>query len=120
MRDGAKIKLARRFRKQMTHAEVLLWMGLKGRGREGFTFRKQHPVGKFITDFYCEKALLAIEVDGQIHERGDNPQRDAERDLWFTEQGIEVMRIPAADIMAGVQEVTDGILRYVRERLKGL
>ena len=118
MRKGAKIKLARHFRKAMTHAEVLLWLGLKGHSREGFSFHKQHPVGPYIADFYCAKIKLVIEVDGQIHKRDDHPQRDAVRDQWFAEQGIEIMRIPAADIMADAHDVSDGVVRYVRDRLE--
>ncbi|HWU49682.1 MAG TPA: endonuclease domain-containing protein [Asticcacaulis sp.] len=118
MRRGAKIKLARTFRRQMTHAEVLLWLGLKGHSREGFAFRRQHPVGPYIADFYCAKVKLIIEVDGLIHERDDHPQRDERRDQWFAAQGIETMRIPASDIMADAHNVSDGVLRYVRERLK--
>ena len=116
MREGAKIKLARSFRKAMTHAEVLLWQGLKGHSRE-MTFRRQHPVGPYIADFYCAKVSLVIEVDGQIHEREDRPQMDAIRDQWFAEQGIETMRLSAADIMADAHDVSDGILRYVRDKL---
>ncbi|MDI7775230.1 endonuclease domain-containing protein [Asticcacaulis sp. EMRT-3] len=118
MRKGAKIKLARHFRRQMTHAEVLLWIGLKGHSREGFAFRRQHPLGPYIADFYCAKAGLIIEVDGQIHEREDRPQRDHLRDQWVAQQGIETMRIAAADIMADAHDVSEGIVRYVREKLK--
>ena len=118
MRDGAKTKLARNFRKHMTHAEVLLWQGLKGHSREGMTFRRQHPVGPFIADFYCAKVKLIIEVDGQIHERDDRPQRDSLRDAWFAEQGIETIRLSAADIMADAHDISDGVIRYVREKLK--
>jgi very-short-patch-repair endonuclease len=117
MRKGAKIRQARDFRKQMTHAEVLLWLGLKGHSREGFAFRRQHPIGPYIADFYCAKARLIIEVDGLIHERDGRPQRDALRDRWFAGQGVETLRIPAVDIMADAHDVSDGIVRYVRERL---
>ena len=117
MREGAKIKLARSFRKAMTHAEVLLWQGLKGHSREGMTFRRQHPVGPYVADFYCAKAKLVIEVDGQIHEREDRPQRDALRDQCFAEQGIETMRLSAADIMVDAHDVSDGVIRYVRGKL---
>jgi len=119
MREGVKTNQARNFRKAMTHAEVLLWLGLKGHSREGFSFRRQHPIGPYIADFYCAKAKLIIEVDGQIHEREDRPQRDALRDQWFAEQGMETMQISAADIMADAHDVSDGIVRYVRERLNG-
>ena len=118
MRDRAKSHQARNLRKSMTHAEVLLWLGLKGHSREGFSFRRQHPVGPYIADFYCAKVKLAIEVDGQIHERADRPERDALRDQWFAQRGIETMRIPAADIMADAHEVSEGIVRFVKDRLK--
>ncbi len=119
MRENVKSAQARDLRKHMTHAEVLLWLGLKGHSREGFSFRRQHPIGPYIADFYCAKVKLIIEVDGQIHERDDRPQRDARRDQWFAEKGIGTMRIPAADIMADARDVSDGIIRFVRDRLKG-
>lgn len=118
MRDGVKIKLARSFRKAMTHAEVLLWLGLKGHSHEGFSFRRQHPIGPYIADFYCAKARLIIEVDGQIHEREDRPQRDALRDQWFEAQVIETVRISAVDVLADAHDVSDGVLRYVSDKLK--
>jgi very-short-patch-repair endonuclease len=91
---------------------------VKGHSPEGFSFRRQHPIGPYIADFYCAKAKLLIEVDGQIHEREDRPQRDALRDQSFAEQGLETMRISSADILANAHDVSDGILRFVRDRLK--
>ncbi len=58
---------ARRLRKQLTPAESILWEALKGRKLKGLKFRCQHPVGRFIIDFYCPSHKLAIEVDGSIH-----------------------------------------------------
>ena len=118
MRENVKTAQARDLRKHMTHAEVLLWQGLKGHSREGFSFRRQHPIGPYIADFYCAKIKLIIEVDGQIHEREDRPQRDALRDQWFAENGIETMRISASDIMADSHDVSDGVVRLVRDKLK--
>jgi very-short-patch-repair endonuclease len=117
MRENVKSAQARDLRKHMTHAEVLLWLGLKGHSREGFSFRRQHPIGPYIADFYCAKVSLVIEVDGQIQEREDRPQMDAIRDQWFAEQGMETMRISAMDIMTDAHDVSDGILRYVRDKL---
>ncbi|ESQ76731.1 endonuclease domain-containing protein [Asticcacaulis sp. AC402] len=117
MRIGAKTGLAKKFRKEMTHAEVLLWLGLKGHSKEGITFRRQHPVGPYILDFYCERAKLAIEVDGESHSRGNQPEKDEARDKWLAELGIETLRIPGFEIMANSADISEGIVQLVRERL---
>ncbi len=66
-----KYALARQFRKALTDAEARIWLRLKGKP-EGVHFRKQHPIGSYIVDFYCAKAKLVIEVEGEIHDREDN------------------------------------------------
>ena len=116
MRDGTKIKLARQFRKAMTHPEARLWTSLKTLRHEDITVRRQHPVGPYILDFYCERAKLAIEVDGEIHNRDDHPQRDERRDAWLLEQGIETLRIPAFEIMLNPDETVAGLLQLIRFR----
>ena len=55
---------AKQLRKNMTNAEIALWIHLKG-GMHGFKFRRQHPIAVYIADFYCHKVKLIIEVDGQ-------------------------------------------------------
>ena len=70
-------------------------MRLRARAGEHPTFRRQHPVGPYVLDFYCADARLCVEVDGAFHHVGDRPQRDARRDAWLNGQGIEVVRIPA-------------------------
>ena len=64
----------------------------------GFKFRRQHPAGSYVLDFFCNEAKLAVEVDGISHDMGDRPFRDAIRDRWLNAQGIEVMRIAARDV----------------------
>ena len=60
---------ARHLRQQLTPAEANLWEALRGRQLGGLKFRRQHPVGRFIVDFYCPSCKLVIEVDGSIHAR---------------------------------------------------
>ncbi|MDB5670096.1 MAG: hypothetical protein JWO25_1055, partial [Alphaproteobacteria bacterium] len=74
------IRIARGLRREMSLPEVLLWTRLRRRP-QGFKFRRQQPAGRYVLDFYCHEAGLAIEVDGEAHDRGDRPQRDAERNL---------------------------------------
>ena len=67
---GAKpelFRLAKSMRNNSTKAEENLWKQLKKFRKEGFVFRRQHPIDIFITDFYCHKLKLVIEVDGEIH-----------------------------------------------------
>lgn len=66
--------LARQFRKDLTPPEARLWARLKGKA-DGLHFRKQHPIGPYIVDFYCAKANLIIEVDGLAHDCGDVAER---------------------------------------------
>ena len=82
-------------------------------------FRRQHPIGPCIHDFYCAMASLAVEVGGRAHEAADRPERDARRDAWLQAQGIEVLRIPARDILRGADAVADGVLRTAQAMIEG-
>ena len=98
------VQRAKRLRREMSPVERILWRALLGRPG-GHKFRHQHPAGPYVLDFYCSKAALCIEVDGHAHDMGDNPQRDLQRDAWLAEQGIETLRIPAAEVFRGVEPI---------------
>jgi hypothetical protein len=66
------VKRARELRKKMTLPEVVLWQHLRHRP-DGLKFRKQHPAGPYVLDFYCEAARLCIEVEGSAHDFGETP-----------------------------------------------
>lgn len=78
----------------MTPPEVRLWVQLR-RNAQGLRFRRQHPVGPFVLDFYCDSARLAVEVDGQQHALGQAVLHDIERDEWLALRRIRVVRLPA-------------------------
>jgi very-short-patch-repair endonuclease len=101
-------KNARRLRRELSLPEKLLWVRLRG---AEVRFRRQHPIGPYVLDFYCSTAKLAIEVDGAAHDFGDRPRRDEIRIEWLKGQGIDVLRIPATDVLADPDEVADAILR---------
>jgi very-short-patch-repair endonuclease len=101
-------KSARRLRKQMSLPEVLLWRLLR---KASPPFRRQHPIGSYVVDFYCPAAKLVIEVDGFAHVTGDRPQRDAARDAWLRRQGLSIVRLAAADVLRDAMGCAEGILR---------
>lgn len=107
-RDLAK---ARQLRENLSLPEALLWRLLKG-SPSGVHFRRQHPIGSYILDFYCAKAKIAFEIDGIVHDMGDRPQRDSNRDAWLRGQGIEVMRIAAAEVLKSPETVAESMVRY--------
>ena len=72
-------------------------------------------MGRYVLDFYCPAARLVIEIDGEGHGHGDQPERDERRDAWLEAEGLRVLRIPAAEVMADVDAVADGILRLIGE-----
>jgi len=100
---------ARTMRAEMTLPEVKLWQVLRGRPA-ALKFRRQHPAGPYVLDFFCPLRLLAIEIDGEAHNRGDRPERDARRDAWLTENGVTVCRIPASAVLADLDAVVTHIV----------
>jgi very-short-patch-repair endonuclease len=104
---------ARALRRSPSLPEGLLWQVLRERP-EGLKFRRQHPFGRYVADFYCAAARLVIEVDGASHEMGDNPARDARRDAWMREPGMRVIRFNAADVMNDLESVVTAILLAAR------
>src|SRR4051794_7246204 len=100
---------ARALRRSMSLPEGMLWQVLRDRP-EGYKFRRQHPLGRCIVDFYCADASLVIEIDGQAHSMGDNPQHDLQRDAWLKSQGLRVVRFDASEVMNDLQSVVTAIL----------
>ncbi len=106
---------AQRLRKQMTPPEIALWLALRTNG-EGLRFRKQHAAGPYVLDFYCAPARLAIEVDGESHNHGNRPERDATRDAWLTTRNIQVLHYPAREMLANLDDVVRQITSIALQR----
>lgn len=109
------IRMARKLRRDMSLPEVLLWRILRERPG-GNKFRKQHPIGSYVLDFYCLEARLAIEIDGIVHDMGDQAERDPIRDAWLGARGIKTIRIPARDVLANAAEVARWIVVLISSR----
>ncbi len=108
---------AKELRNELTPPEAMLWSQLKGNQLSGFAFRTQHPIGPYITDFYCHRARLVIEIDGATHQ-GDQIIHDRVRDAWLHECGIETMRIPAREVLNNLAGVYASIGARTHKRIQ--
>jgi very-short-patch-repair endonuclease len=108
---------AQRLRRAMSTPEARLWNRPRVRTPGQPVFRRQHPIGPYVLDFYCAKARLAIEIDGIGHDMGARPQRDLRRDAWLAAHGVTVVRIAASDVTREVEEAVAAISRLAAERL---
>jgi very-short-patch-repair endonuclease len=106
-------KRARELRRNMTLPEVILWQALRGGRLAGLRFRRQHPIGPYILDFYCPSARLAVEVDGFAHDTAAQVQRDENRDAWLAERGVKVLRVAAGDVLK--DERLEGVLLGIEQ-----
>ena len=105
---------ARGLRRAATPAEKVLWERLRSRRLVGFKFRRQQPLERYIVDFFCEQAGIAIEADGQQHY--PPPDRDVQRDRLLTSAGILVLRFPNEQIIRRTDEVMQVIRRALQVR----
>jgi very-short-patch-repair endonuclease len=99
----------------MSPPELQLWEVLRTRPG-GYQFRRQRPANPYTIDFFCRAAALAIEVDGDAHDMGGNPQRDLKRDAELAAKGIKTLRIPAAEVFNNLQGSLDLILEECASR----
>lgn len=115
-KPATSVRRAKRLRRALTKPELMLWQILRT-SPGGHKFRKQHPAGPFVLDFFCARANLAIEVDGVAHDMGDNPVRDARRDAWLCEHRVGTLRVAARDVLRDPITVATGIVATIDERL---
>jgi very-short-patch-repair endonuclease len=110
------IARARTLRKRPTWAEKLLWRWLRDRRFSAYKFRRQHPVGDYFLDFFCEEARLSIELDGFQHGHPARQVRDAERTKFLATLGIKELRFWNGRLRREPQVVRDTIFQALQER----
>lgn len=103
---------AKELRRDQTPAEALLWEQLRRRRFPGHRFRRQHPIGGYIADFFCHSARLVIEIDGAVHDLQKG--YDAGRDAWLRAQGYTVLRFRNEKVLGDLE----GVLQAIRQRLE--
>jgi very-short-patch-repair endonuclease len=108
---------ARELRQPQTPAESTLWRVLRNRSVI-YKFRRQHPIDRFIIDFYCAQAKLCIEIDGSTHLEPSQAEYDAARTAYLEESGYSVIRFTNEDVRYHMDAVVEGIIRKIESILK--
>ncbi len=106
---------ARSLKRRMTKAEGILWERLRNRKLLGFKFRRQHPIEKFIVDFYCHERRLVIELDGNIHDREDVKERDFGREQILQDMGLIVIRFNNNEVYYDLASVLRKVTKQLAE-----
>jgi very-short-patch-repair endonuclease len=105
---GASPEIFRRaklLRGEMTEAEKVLWQWLRKNQVNGLRFYRQHPISKFIVDFYCHSKLLVIELDGGVHNKFEVAERDENREIELEKLGLKVLRFKNEDVLNDIWKV---------------
>jgi len=103
------VKRARELRKKQTPAEEVMWQMLRDRRFLGLKFRRQHQIGDYIADYYCDEKKLVVELDGPIHGSTERKNHDAKRDAWLKTYGLTVVRITNDAVLTDTEETLDRI-----------
>lgn len=101
----------------MTSSEQILWEKIRAGRLNGLKFRRQHPAGKYILDFYCHEYKFGIELDGEIHSDMDQMERDKGRTEDLIDLGMSVLRFNNDEIINNTNHILTQILNHI-ENLK--
>lgn len=112
---GRKFAFAKGLRREMTETEAILWTKLQRKQLEGLKFRRQHPFGRFVLDFYCHSLKLCVEIDGGVHQKRMNAEYDAVRTEILKDNGIEEIRFTNKEVKQNLEIVLQKILNKANE-----
>ena len=107
-------ELTRKNRLNPTESENLFWRLLIKKDNLNYRFLRQKPIGRFILDFYCSKLLLAIEIDGDSHDK--KKYMDNERDLYLEQRGIKTLRYRNEQILKDIKNVYKDLEIKLKQR----
>ena len=105
-----KLQRARELRHDMTPAETVLWQELRA-NTLGVHFRRQQIIAGFMVDFYCQKAALVVEVDGDIHDL--QQEEDARREKALNDIGLRIVRFRNKEVMGNLSVVVSKIKQLI-------
>ena len=104
---------AKYLRENMTNAELIFWHRLKNKQFHDLKFRRQHPIHKYIADFYCHKLKLIIEIDGNYHNTSKQKKYDVLRTEDLNFQDIKVLRFTNDEVENRIEKVLETIENYI-------
>ncbi|MBI4744262.1 MAG: DUF559 domain-containing protein [Actinobacteria bacterium] len=104
---------SKQLRNNMTDAEKMLWLKIRGKQLKGYQFYRQKPIGNFIVDFYCPKGNLVIELDGGQRYSEEGKVKDNHRDKHMESIGLRVLRFSDRDIFENLKGVIEKIWSYL-------
>jgi very-short-patch-repair endonuclease len=116
MEDRSTLTQARDLRRHLTRAEARLWTALRRKQLGRLKFRRQHPLGPYILDFFCVSARLVVELDGGAHRDDAAQDHDGRRDQWISQQSLRILRIPNELVL---DDLDEALRRIERTALRG-
>jgi very-short-patch-repair endonuclease len=117
MHNGAHPKVfsnAAKLRERMTEPEMKLWKYLKTKPHD-FKFRRQHPLGIYILDFYCHKLRISIEIDGDYHLTKEQREKDVSRTAYLMELGIKEYRFTNQEVLENFDDLIEKLQIILRD-----
>jgi type I restriction enzyme R subunit len=109
MRSPERRELCRELRRRNTPAEEFFWELVCDHRFDGLKFRRQHPIGQFVVDFYCSEHRVVIELDGPVHE--SQTDQDRARDDAIKRTNIRIIRIKNDEVL----DDPVGVLNHLRK-----
>lgn len=106
---GKLYQYGRELRQESTEAEKLLWAELRNRKLNGLKFRRQHPLDKFIVDFYCNERKIVVELDGSVHDEKINKDYDEARTAMLAGLNVIVLRFQNEEVISSIEDVLNKI-----------
>ena len=115
--DPQLLEFAREMRQKAAPAEHILWCCLRNRRLNGFKFRRQTSIGKYVADFYCAECKLVVELDGESHFLPGAEAKDAKRTERLNDDGYSVVRYTNVDVFENLDGLLATLLRECEARL---
>jgi len=109
-----KFKYARQLRKTSTIEEGIMWDLLRNRRFDNYKFRRQHPIGYYIADFYCSELSLIIEIDGEYHDSEYQKQYDEFRTKLFLENNLKIIRFTNSQVADNIDDVFNQLREFIK------
>jgi very-short-patch-repair endonuclease len=105
--------LRKRLRKRQTNAEIILWQALRGKKIKDLRFKRQYSIDCYVIDFYCPAKKLAIEIDGEIHNKSEVKNNDENREGYLKQFGITFLRFKNQEVEKELKKVLFRINKYL-------